>query len=129
MARGWPFVGGLMIVTTVTYINMTAITAIAKDIQTSLLREKRKLDEARNPQASTDSPPPSAGLLKWPSSTRVTDRIKKMWNEDIERSVRRMQKTDWERMEKEVEAHMKRARERMSTSFERMGQDSKKNST
>ena len=140
MARGWSFVGGLMIVTTITYLNMTTITVIAKDIQTSLIRERKKLDDARNNSiqssssttATTSTPqqPPKLGdIIKWSTTTRVADRIKKMWNEDIERSVRRMQNTDWERMGRAVEGHMKRARERIATSFERMGEDSKKNST
>jgi hypothetical protein len=140
MARGWSFVGGLMIVTTITYLNMTTITIIAKDIQTSLIRERKKLDDARNNSAqssssattatsSTQDPPKLGDIITWPTTTRVADRMKKIWNEDIERSVRRMQNTDWERMGRAVEGHMKRARERMATSFERMGEDSKKNST
>jgi Altered inheritance of mitochondria 5 len=119
---------------------MNSIQVIAKDIRTSLLRERRKLDDARNSSqavsasaTTTDSAKPATrlgGIAKWPTSTRVTDRIKKMWNEDIERSVRRMQTTDWERMGKAVESHMKRARERMITSLGRIGDDSsKKNST
>src|SRR5947207_2103612 len=141
MARGWSFVGGLMIVTTITYINMNTITIIAKDIQTTLIRERKKLDDARNNSSSSSTtattttaspqqlPPKLGDIIKWPTTTRVSDRMKKMWNEDIERSVRRMQNTDWERMGRAVEAHMKRARERMATSFKRMGGDSKKNST
>jgi hypothetical protein len=134
MARGWSFVGGLMIVTTITYLNMTTITAIAKDIQASLVRERKKLDDARNAQAqasgTTDSSqqPAKVGDIKWATTTRVAERIKKMWNEDIERSVRRMQNTDWERMGRSLESHLKRARERMATSLERMGEDSKKKS-
>jgi len=135
MAKGWPFIGGLLIVTTITYLNMTTITVIAKDFQTKLLKERRRLENARNSQTSgsTDTPVtnPSTNvgsLVKWPSSTRVSDRVKKMWNNDIERSVRRLQNTDWERMGRNVEQHVKRARERIATSFERMGEDSKKKS-
>ena len=132
MARGWPFVGGLLIVTTVTYLNMNTITAIAKDIQSSLIKERKKLEEAR---AGASPSPESSDTDKGRDhirfrTTRVSERIKKMWNQDIERSVRRLQNTDWERMVKSVEARVKRARERMLTSFERMGGDeSKKNST
>jgi Altered inheritance of mitochondria 5 len=142
MGRVWSFVGGLMFVTTITYLNMTTITIIAKDIQTSLIRERKKLDDARNNStqstsstatttttASAQQPPKLGDIIKWPTTTRVADRMKKIWNEDIERSVRRMQNTDWERMGRAVEGHMKRARERMASSFERMGEDSKKNST
>jgi len=136
MGRGWSFVGGLMIVTTITYLNMSTITIIAKDIQTSLIRERKKLDDARNASQSTSSttsasaqPPKLGDMVKWPTTTRVADRIKKMWNEDIERSVRRLQNTDWDRMGRTVEGHIKRARERISNSFERLGEDSKKNST
>ena len=135
MAKGWPFIGGLLIVTTITYLNITTITVVAKDIQTKLLQERRRLENARNSQisgssdTSTTNPSTSVGsLAKWPSPTRVTDRVKKMWNDDIERSVRRLQKTDWERMGRNVGQHVKRARERMATSFERMGEDSKKKS-
>jgi hypothetical protein len=124
MARGWSFVGGLMVVTTITYLNLTTITVIAKDIQSALIRERKKLDDAaKKPQS-----PRMADIVKWPTPTRVADRVKKMWNEDIEKSVRRMQTTDWERMGRAVEAHMKRAKERMAVSFERMGEDSKKKS-
>jgi Altered inheritance of mitochondria 5 len=130
MARGWPFLGGMLIVTTVTYLNMTTITAIVSDIQSSLVRERRKLDNARHSHAVPDSPetPKADGSVKLSTSTRVADRIRKIWNEDIERSVRRMQNTDWERMGRAVEAHVKRARERMASSFERLGEDSKKKS-
>jgi hypothetical protein len=130
MARGWPFLGGMLIVTTVTYLNMSTITAIVSDIQSSLIRERRKLDNARHSQAGPDSleTPKIDSIVKSPTSTRVSDRIKKIWNEDIERSVRRMQNTDWERMGRAVEAHVKRARERMASSFERLGEDSKKKS-
>lgn len=142
MGRGWSFVGGLMIVSTITYLNMTTITVIAKDIQTSLIRERKKLDDARNQSlsptpsettasASTPMSNGPGGVFKWPSNAKVADRIKKMWNEDIERGIRRIQNTDWERMERNVGGHIKRARERISKSFDRMGQqqDSKKNST
>jgi len=108
---------------------MTTITVIAKDIQTSLLKERKKLEEART---STQTPtsesrtPRMAEVLSWPTTTRVADRIKRIWNEDIEKSVRRLQKTDWEKVGSAVQSHMKRARERMATSLERMGEDSKK---
>lgn len=118
-----------MIVTTITYLNMTTITVVAKDIQTSLQRERKKLDEARTTTTSTpeSSRQPRVGdMIKWSATTKVADRIKKMWNEDIEKSVRRLQNTDWEKVGKAVEGHMKRARERMATSFDRMGEDSKK---
>ena len=123
-----------MVVTTITYLNMTTITVVAKDIKTSLIRERKRLDDARHSpqQTSTDSPqpPPKVGdMVKWPTPTRIADRVKKMWNEDIERSVRRMQNTDWERMGRTLEAHVKRARERIAASFERIGDDSKKKST
>ena len=131
MARGWGFVGGLMIVTTITYMNLTTIGVVAKNIQASLIREQKKLENARNAQTSGEpSQPTIAASIKWASPGRVADRIKKIWNEDIERSARRIQNTDWERMGQAVESHMKRARERMASSWERMGSgDSKKDSS
>ena len=128
-----------MVVTTITYLNMTTITVIAKDIQASLIRERKKLDDARNahqsslPSATTTTTGPTpkklADIIKWPTSTSVGDRIKKMWNEDIERSVKRMQNTDWEKVGRAVEGHVERARKRIYSSFDRMGEDSKKDST
>jgi len=131
MARGWPFVGGLLIVTAITYLNLNTINAAAKDIQVSLARERKKLEAARNAQSAAEEPKKrqkASDVFKWSTVTRVGDRIKKIWNEDIERSVRRMQNTDWERMGKALEVHLKRAQERMVTSFERLGEDSKKSS-
>lgn len=128
MTRGWSFVGGLMVVTTITYLNLTTITVIAKDIQSALIRERKKLDDAAKKTQSSPQSPRMVDMVKWPTPTRVADRVKKMWNQDIEKSVRRMQTTDWERMGRAVEAHMKRAKERMAVSFERMGEDSKKKS-
>jgi hypothetical protein len=123
-----------MIVTTITYLNMTTISVIAKDIQSSLVKERKKLDDARTSAAATTQASPSTegsrprvkDMISWPTTTRVADRIKKMWNEDIEKSVRRLQETDWEKVGGAVQDHMKRARQRMVTSFERMGEDSKK---
>jgi hypothetical protein len=122
MARGWSFIGGLMIVTTITYLNMELITAKAKAIQSSLARERKKLEEAarNNPNTSENKP------MKWATPQQAADRVKKMWNEDIERGIRRMQTTDWERMGRAVEAQMKRAKERVTDSFS--GEDSKKKS-
>lgn len=135
MARGWSFVGGLMIVTTITYLNLTTISVIAKDIQSSLIKEREKLDKARASSTATKSSRQRSGqvkparlqdVIRWPTTKRIADRIKKMWNRDIEKSVRRIQKTDWEKVGSAVQGHMKRARERMVTSFERMGEGSKK---
>ena len=111
---------------------MSTITVIVKDIQASLLHERKKLDDARNISTATaDSPQPAqvGNLFKYPTPARFGDRVKKIWNEDIERSIRRIQNKDWERMGRTLEGHVKRARERMISSFERMGEDAKKNST
>lgn len=134
-SRGWSFVGGLLIVSTITYLNISTITLLSENIQSSLSRESKKLDAAKNrsQQASPDTTvghvPRVGDIVKWPTTTRVADRIKKMWNEDIEKGIRQVQKTDWERMGREFREHMKRARERVATSFERMGEDSTKKST
>jgi hypothetical protein len=141
--RGWSFLGGLLIVSTITYLNITTITILSKDIQTSLSRESKKLEAAANKnkhpsqqqpqhQSSESSiPAPQMGdIIKWPiTTTRVADRIKKMWNQDIEKGIRQVQKTDWERLGRGFKEHMKRAQERIVTSFERMGEDSTKKST
>ena len=127
MARGWSFVGGLMIVTTITYLNINTIQVVAQDIQNSVIRERKKLEDARNQSPTTSTTRREFGkVIVWPTPTRVVDRIKQMWNEDIERTVRRMQKTDWERMGKAVEQHMKRAKERMVSSLGRVEEESKK---
>jgi hypothetical protein len=123
MARGWPFIGGVLVVTTITYLNMTTITVIAKDIQKSLVREQKKLEAA-----AAKKSPQTKDQFTWPSRERVADRVKKIWNQDIERSVKRMQTTDWERMGKAVEERVERARERVATSMARIREDSKKSS-
>jgi hypothetical protein len=116
-----------MIVTSVTYLNMTAIKAIARDMGMSLERERRKLEAARNlNQTSSDTPVPAP---KRPLDVRVSERMKKMWNSDIESTVRRMQKTDWERMGRSVGNHIIQAKERIAGSFERIAEeDGKKKS-
>jgi hypothetical protein len=133
--RGWSFLGGLLIVSTVTYINIQSITIVAKDMQSTLSRESKKLQSASKPTASTttDKFPTDEETLKmgdtvkWFTTTRVVDRIKKMWNEDIEKGIRQVQNTDWERMSRGFGEHMKRAQERMATSFARnIGEDTKK---
>jgi hypothetical protein len=135
MARISPFIGGLLIVTTITYLNYTTVLVVAKDIQAALLREQKKLDEAASAarQRHTDVAAARANgdtktvgdSVKWPTA-RIADRAKKIWNEDIEKSVRRMQDTDWVGMGRAVEGHVKKARERMITSFEKISEDSKK---
>jgi Altered inheritance of mitochondria 5 len=139
MARISPFIGGLLIVTTITYLNFTTVIVVAKDIQAALLREQKKLDEAATAarQRNTDRAAARAAdrangdsktvgdLVKWPTA-RIADRAKKIWNEDIEKSVRRMQDTDWVGMGRAVEGHVKKARERMITSFEKISDNSKK---
>jgi hypothetical protein len=135
MARISPFIGGLLIVTTITYLNYTTVLVVAKDIQAALLREQKKLDEAASAarQRHTDVAATRANgdtktvgdSVKWPTA-RIADRAKKIWNEDIEKSVRRMQDTDWVGMGRAVEGHVKKARERMITSFEKISEDSKK---
>ena len=118
---------------TITYLNITTITILSNDIQTSLSRESKKLEAAK---AKSNQPPVAedgqvvrvGDILKWPTTTRVADRIKKMWNEDIEKGIRQVQNTDWERMGRGFKEHMGRAKERMATSFERMGEETKKKS-
>src|SRR5579859_2504444 len=141
--RSWSFLGGLLIVSTITYLNISTIQILAKDMQASLERESRKLQAAKSASKTsatsgtkTDSDaergsvtPRIGDLVKWPTTTRVADRIKKMWNEDIEKGIRQVQKTDWERMGRGFKEHMMRAKERMATSFERMGEETKKKST
>lgn len=139
--RGWSFLGGLLIVSTITYLNITTITILSKDIQTSLSREAKKLEAAKDkPQSSSSSTSPGTAaaadgvvrvgdIVKWPTTTSVADRIKKMWNEDIEKGIRQVQNTDWERMGRGFKEHMIRAKERMATSLERMGEETKKKST
>jgi hypothetical protein len=121
--RGWSFVGGLMIVTTITYLNMTQITSVAHAMRETLIVERKRLDaaRARSRTASGDtSTVPSAQTPPsiWPSPSRVADRVKKMWNEDIDKSVRRMQNTDWERMGRQAAEQLGRARERMASALE-----------
>lgn len=135
MARFSPFIGGLLIVTTITYLNFRTVLVVAKDIQATLLRERKKLDEAANAarQRHTDVAAARANgdtktvgdSVTWPTA-KIADRAKKIWNEDIEKSVRRMQDTDWVGMGRAVEGHVKKARERMITSFEKISEDSKK---
>jgi|SRR5579859_5263263 len=135
--RGWSFLGGLLIVSTITYLNITTITILSKDIQTSLSRESKKLEEAAKAKSTSGTAASAADgqvvrvgdIVKWPTTTRVADRIKKMWNEDIEKGIRQVQNTDWERMGRGFKEHMMRAKERMATSFERMGEETKKKST
>jgi hypothetical protein len=128
MAKGWPIIGGLMIVTTVTYLNITAIKAIARDVRVSLERERKKLEAARNMNKST-SPDQPAPPVKRSYEERFSGRVKKMWNMDVEATVRRIQKADWERMGKVAGTQMKQAKDRVITSLERLqGEDSKKKS-
>jgi hypothetical protein len=127
MAKGWPIIGGLMIVTTVTYLNLTAIKAIARDMRISLESERKKLEAARNLNRTlSDKPVPAP---KRPIEERISDRMKKMWNSDIESTVRRMQKMDWERMGRSVGSHIVQAKERIAGSLERIAEeDAKKKS-
>jgi hypothetical protein len=145
--RGWSFLGGVLIVSTVTYLNMSTIQILAKDMQDTLNRESRKLQAARSgsksASTSTSQPGTKRGsplegnvrvrrvedVVTWSTTGRVADRIKKMWNEDIEKSIRKVQKTDWERMGRGFGEHVKRAKERIVGTFERMGEEGGKKST
>lgn len=117
-----------MIVTTVTYLNMTAIKAVGRDMRLSLERERKRLVAARNwnkPLPSDESPkqPPK----NW--DERLSNRIKKVWNLDVEATVRRIQNTDWERMVKAARAQMTQATDRVAKSVGRLHEeDSKKKS-
>jgi hypothetical protein len=123
MARGWSFIGGLLIVTTVTYLNMSQIKAAAQQFRTLLAEERRKLENARND--STPTTTGKADVASMARTTRVVERIKKIWNEDIEHSVRRIQNTDWEATARAVQTSATHAVERLR----RIGEDSKKKST
>ena len=124
MARTWAFIGGLLVVSTVTYMNISTIKVVTNDVQRSLIRQRKKLEAARNannPQ-SPEIPEPKKGFAVFvPSANTIVTRIKKTWNEDIERTVRKVQDTNWERMATVTVERFNRLRRRITES----GVDSK----
>ena len=61
--------------------------------------------------------------------SRLSDRVTKMWNEDMGRTVQRMKNTEWERMGRVVGGRLMQAKQRMAGSIERMRDSSKKESS
>jgi hypothetical protein len=126
MSRGWPFLGGILIATSLIFMNLTNITTLSSDLRDSLLQQRKKLDEIRSAtpneqRPAVDAPAAGAGM-----SSRVGERVKKMWNQDVEKGVRRLQRTDWARVGRTLGEQVKRATERIGTSMGRISEDSKK---
>lgn len=124
MARTWAFVGGLLIASTITYMNMSTIQLVTNDFQRKLLRQRKKLEAARNannpnPSSATEPKKGFGGFV--PSADTIVTRIKKTWNEDIERTVRKVQETNWERVVSVNTERFNRLRRRITES----GVDSK----
>jgi len=106
MARSWAFIGGVLIVSTVTYINMSTIKLITHDVRTRLETQRKRLEETRNAHntqsggsgAESEQTSKGLGAIKFPTPTSISTRIKKTWNEDVDRTVRKMQNTNWEKV-------------------------------
>jgi Altered inheritance of mitochondria 5 len=120
MSRTWAFVGGLLIVSTVTYINMSTIKVVTYDVRKKLERQQKRLADARNannPQSSgtgaEDEEPKKGISLKFPTPTTISTRIKKTWNEDVERTVRKVQNTNWEKVAGKAGERLDRFRRRI----------------
>jgi hypothetical protein len=94
---------------------------LARDSKRFLEWRHRMLEAARNRQAT--------GQPEISIQSRLSDRVKKMWNEDMGRTVQRMKNTEWERMGRVVGGRMVEAKERMAGSIERMRDSSKKESS
>jgi hypothetical protein len=121
MSRTWAFVGGLLIVSAVTYINISTIKVVTNDIQSSLVRQRKRLEAARNASAQRQGlpsdPEPKKGFSVFiPSANTIADRIKKTWNEDIERTVRKVQDTNWEKVVIASVERFNRLRQRIAES-------------
>jgi hypothetical protein len=105
MARTWAFVGGLLVVSTITYINMSSIKHLTNDFRKKLERQDKRLAQARNannPQTpGTEGEQASKGFrdfIKFPTPTTMSTRIKKTWNEDVDKTVRKVQNTNWKKL-------------------------------
>jgi hypothetical protein len=94
---------------------------LARDSKRFLEWRRRMLEGARNGQAP--------GQPEISIESRLSDRVKKMWNEDMGQTVQRMKNTEWERMGRVVGGRMMQAKQRMAGSIERMRDSSKKESS
>jgi hypothetical protein len=94
---------------------------LTRDSKRFLEWRRRMLEAARNGQA--------AGQPEISIQSRLSDRVKKMWNEDMRQTVQRMKNTEWERMGRVVGGRMIQAKQRMAGSIERMRDSSKKESS
>jgi hypothetical protein len=118
MARSWAFVGGLLVVSTITYINMTSITLLTHDVRKKLERQQKRLAQARNantqtPGTGTEGEQAKKGLIKIPTPTSISTRIKKTWNEDVDRTVRKVQNTNWQKVLGNVKDRLARYRRKV----------------
>jgi hypothetical protein len=132
-SRGMSFLGGVLTVATLTYIGYHRLQGVETDVTGKLrkiVEERQKVwdqlnkyrpkngnlqDEAK----AVDERRGKAMLklfqdgkpLQWAGHLSV--RMKKMWNEDIEKSVRRVQTTDWKRIAENMMVQMERAGKRV----------------
>jgi len=132
-SRGMSFLGGVLTVATLTYIGYHRLQGVEIDVTGKLRKigeERQKIWDRLNKYRpkngnlqdevkAVDERRGKAMLklfqdgkpLQWGGHLSV--RMKKMWNEDIEKSVRRVQTTDWKRIAENMMVQMERAGKRV----------------
>ena|SRR5271163_3868354 len=117
-SRVWPFVGGALGVAAITYVSYRQIRVASSDAVEKMrdMKRQRELDKG----TALEKMGNGSQIQISKAMIRLSDRMKKAWNEDIEKSVRRVQNTDWLRMSQDMGKNLKRAQERVSASVQRM---------
>jgi hypothetical protein len=128
MSRTWSILGGLLFTSSILYLHHSETSQLYASIRTTLYRQRRKLEDlraARKERLEQET----AHARSNDVPERISSRVKKMWNEDVERVVRRVQNADWRGYAKLVRGGVTRAGGRMSDSFSRLSSEETKKST
>jgi len=78
--------------------------------------QNRKIEEAQGPKPRSI----------WPDADKIAERTKRIWNEDVEKAVRKIQKTDWNKIVDVMERGMQSAQRRIGASLGRITELPKK---
>jgi len=129
MSRGWSFLGGVLLTTSLLFINLNSVTHLTTSAINTLRVQQRKIDELRSRAAEQQGPLSDQEKRRREVTRRVSERVKKMWNSDIEKAVRRVRDTNWQRLWMFMGQKMRKAGERISESMGRLSSEESKKST